>query len=158
MHFCGCGGGEAPSPVEPDSPEPVGPSGGEAQPADDFYALYGFDEELLIDAVSLHDALSAQVGSYQVIDIRSYADWWAEHIPESVNIPSGKQFELRVREVEPGKVLVLVSNSSYAGVARTIECLVGEYGSDLQIYVLRDGLQGWMSVPYPVDVDPENHC
>ena len=159
----GCsGGGQAPAPTPDVSPTPT------PQPADDptpavpaeesFEDKYGFSEERLIIATELHSLLEASADAYQVIDLRNYADYLAEHIEQAVSSPGGKQFELRVREVDPGKTIVLVSNSRYENVGRAMDKLLAEGYDSTRIFVLRGGLQAWMDSGYYVEVDPDNHC
>ena len=151
------GGSGTPEPAPSDTPD-VAPAPQPTPATDDFETTYGFSEGMLMLPTDLHDRLLSSPDSYQVIDLRNFGDYIAEHIAEAVSIPGGKQFELRVREVDPMKTIVLVSNSRYENVARAIEVLVGAGYNPKTILVLQGGLQAWMDVPYPVDVDPDIPC
>lgn len=106
----------------------------------------------------LYGKLKADEGGYQVIDIRSFSDYNESHITQAVNIPGGKQLELRIREVDATKIIVLVTNTAYENASRAVVALRAEYGSDLEVYVLRGGMEAWTDASLPTDYDESLWC
>lgn len=139
-------------------------------------AAYGFSDGYLMDAGTLRGLIvddtrtSASPGpgfdgiavtvkaGYQIIDIRSMADYARGFIPGSETIPGGAQFSIRIREVHLDGTIVLVSDSSYRNVASVIDVLVGEGVAPERIFVLEGGYAAWVAAGYPTNNVKQFHC
>lgn len=116
------------------------------------------DAAMYILATDLYDKIHTDEDAYQIVDIRSFSDYNDSHIEQAVSIPGGKQFELRVGEVDATKTIVLVSWGDYEHVSRAVATLRAEYGSEVKMYVLRGGMQAWLDIPLPVEYDTSLWC
>ena len=156
--------------AEPSEPEAVDPAA--------FQAEYGFPTSMLMEAQTLRSLLtevdpntmavpltSTIVGTqmvldpaYQLIDIRVSAFYAGGFIPGSVNIPGGKQFELRLREVALDRKIILVSGYGYQQVAGVIATLQDADVPQANIFVLQDGVTGWVDAGYSLLIDKGRRC
>lgn len=108
-------------------------------------------QDKLISPAALKSAISADSNSYFLVDIRSYAAYSGGYIVGSVNIPSGKQFDLRVNEIPTGTAVVLISNASYNGIAKALSTLQ-EAGYNISlVYVLEGGIDAWAGAGLPTE-------
>ena len=159
------------------SPELAVSTGVEVEDPVAFQETYGFSAAYLMDVQELREHITelAEVTSaplasgivgvpakvdadYQVIDIRASAFFATGFIPGSVNIPGGKQFEYRLREVDLDKHIVLISAYEYRDVAGVIGILSAAGVPDERIHVLWGGLQAWPDAGYTLNIDRGRRC
>lgn len=115
-------------------------------------------QDKLISPAALNSAISADAKSYCLIDIRSYAEYSSGCIIGSVNIPSGKQFELRINEVPTDTRIVLISDPSYNGIEDVLATLQ-DTGHDLsRVYVLEGGINAWIKAGLPTEALMDYSC
>lgn len=180
----GSGSPEQPAPGDSSTAEPANPDASDSPDTADTFDIsafkdeYGFAPELLISPDEVWSLLSPVdpstsgaplvstiIGTtmtidsrYQLIDIRASAFYAGGFIPGSVNIPGGRQFELRLREVHLDKRIILVSAYEYQNVAGVIEILMDVGKSENEIFVLDGGVNGWADAGYPLNIDRGRRC
>lgn len=147
-----------PAPGEMENPSVPSNTPQVPEPTQDNEREKSFDAALLISVADLRAKIVQVPSDYQVVDIRSYGDWWTDRLPDSVNIPSGMQFELRIREIAVGKTVVLVSDASHSGVASSLAAIEATYGDTAHLLAPQDGMEGWKQASFPTDVSPLDHC
>lgn len=119
-----------------------------------------FPADQLVDAdyvAGLIDAGKVKSGEAVIVDIRALGYYMYQRIEGSINIPAGRQFELRLREIGLDQEVVLVgeSNSRYAACLETLL----ENGYDAaNIEALDGGLAAWVEAGYEIVADADYKC
>jgi len=87
-----------------------------------------------------------------ILDIRSAAEYAADHIPDAINIPVG-EIDLRVNEIPADQLAIIYCDCpddiDSVNIGRQ---LISEYG--MQALVLDGGWSSWKSAPVPTPAAP----
>ena len=143
---------ETPIAPQDDPDSSVEPQNPASEPDD------SFPETMLLSADSVWELIETKPAEYQIVDMRRYAEWTEGHIRPSLSLPGGKQCELRIREVDKARAVILVPDADYRGIGKAIQ-LLEEYGIAAdRIFVLDGGMASWVQAGYELEVVLDIEC
>lgn len=153
--FCGCAAGDvqdtateyasnsypesAPSSVN--SNDPTTSEGNKDATLDDVPASQ------VIYADQLHSMINAGDDLF-VVDVRSRGEYNAGYIDGALNIPAGRQIDIRMDEIPRDRTVVIISRADNRLGEVWATLVACGYDSTL-IYVVSDGMRGWDRAGYP---------
>lgn len=88
-----------------------------------------------------------------VVDIRSHRDYTSQMIDGSINVPAGRQIDIRMNEIPRDQQVVLVSLYQSDRLAETWYTLVDNGYDPALVKVLDGGIRAWTGAGYPTTGD-----
>lgn len=114
-------------------------------------------ESQFVEAADLSNWIE-QESDVQVIDLRSVRSFATDgHIPTAKNVPTGRQFDIRMDEVRQDGPVVLVSDNE-DHMATAWQTLIDAGYRPQNVMVLSGGMQSWMGAGLAVQEEELLKC
>lgn len=88
-----------------------------------------------------------------ILDIRSHRDYVSQMIEGSINVPAGRQIDIRMDEIPRDREVVLVSLQDSDRLAETWYMLVANGYDPTKLKVLDGGVRAWIGAGFPTTGD-----